>query len=184
MGPSSGKCVVKVSGGDQEDTITVEVPPISETPEIEALPVRRTIIKRITNTEHKSLQFVKEIRLEEECNFLLLTIQWNDNRECSAILKDASNRELDTGDETIKMVVLLLDRPHVLNFVDDYIKQDRKEVSFFNDALILSRCVSRLVNFSETTNLLKMGSTTELLHNRIVAQLIDYYNDAYAKSYR
>ena len=182
MGLSSGNYVVKVTGGDQEDKIPITVPNLSETPpeqDTENKDIRR-VISKITNPDSKSLEFVKEIRLEQVNNSLLLTIQRNDKSECSAILKDPSIREYDISDDIVKTIGLLFDKlgSRIVNFANDYVKEDRKEVSFFNDILILSRSLSHLFESTENYDLLKMGSTPELLHNRVVAQLLDYYNDA------
>src|SRR5438128_8530106 len=103
--------IVKVTGGDQEDTMTIKVSPISETlPEIKAPNVQNVVIKKITNSEHESLGFVKEIRLEEVGESTLITVRRINNTEYSAVLRDLSIREFSISDATIDTIAVLLDK--------------------------------------------------------------------------
>jgi hypothetical protein len=70
-------------------------------------------------------------------------------------------------------------RDQILKIAVEYVIQDRKESSFFNDVLTLANAVSGLS--TESYYLLDVGETTKLLHNRIVAQLLNYYNQVGCK---
>ncbi len=87
MGLPSGKYIIKVSGGNQEDTFTIDVPGISvPLPEIDITAPKTRIIKKILSPQNEALKFVKEIHLEEVGDCTYLTIRRNDDTEYSAIL--------------------------------------------------------------------------------------------------
>jgi len=179
MGLSPGMYVAKVSGGNQEDTMTINVPGISESlPEVKAPLIKTRLIKKIPSPRNKSLMFVKELRLEAVGDCILLTVRRKDDTEYSAVLKDPSIRELSITDSVIDKVAILIDTSSgfILDFADDYIREDIKDVSFFNDVITLAGSIASLDKYPEVIYLLKMGDTTELLHNRVVAQLLDFYN--------
>jgi hypothetical protein len=84
--------------------------------------------------------------------------------------------QVEISGATIDKIGMFMDksRDQILKIADDYVTQDRKESSFFNDVITLASAVSGLS--PESYYLLDVGDTTELLHNRIVAQLLNYYN--------
>lgn len=51
---------------------------------------------------------------------------------------------------------------------------DRKEIEFFNDIILLAKYQSYLPQ--DSNYLLKAGDGTELMHNRIVAQILYEYS--------
>jgi hypothetical protein len=145
-------------------------------PEIKEKEDVTIMIKKISNAKDKQLKLVKEISLQKIGNSTLLSVRRQDDTEYSAAMNDQSISQIKISDVTIDKIAALLDksRNKILTIADEYITEDRKEVSFFIDTVTLARSVSGLS--SESDYLLKIGATTELLHNRIVAQLLEYYN--------
>jgi hypothetical protein len=175
-GLPSGKYLVKISGGGQEDTMKIHVPDISEPMKDLRIPPKRFVIKEIYLTKNKQLEHVKGLYLEQVDANTLLSIERNDGSKYSAILKDENTIGFQATDEEINKVIMILDKlgERAVNFAQQYMKDDRKEVEFLHDIVCMVRYLSTLP--SEATYLMNMGAPTELMHNRIVAQLLAYYN--------
>jgi hypothetical protein len=147
MGLSPGKYAARIKCEDDEDTFTINVPDSSVTlPEVKKKQDVTIVIKKIANFKDKQLKFVKEIYLQKVGNTTLLTARRQDDSEYSAIMNDHSMSEVEIGDVTIDKIGTLMDksRHQILKIIDEYVTEDRKEVSFFNDVITLARSVSGL----------------------------------------
>jgi hypothetical protein len=176
MGLQPGRYTVKVKCEVDEDAFTIDVPDSSVIlPEIKKKQDITIIIKKIINTKNKQLNNVKDIHLQKVGELMLFTVRRYDDTEYSVIMNDRSMSQVEISDMTIDKIRTFMDksRNHILRIADEYVTKDRKESSFFNDVVTLANCLSGLS--AETDYLLKLRETTELLHNRIVAQLLNYY---------
>ena len=173
----AGKYFAKISGGGQEDTMEILVPDISEPVKDLQIPSKRYLIREICLSKNKQLEHVKSLCLEKVGANTLLSIERNDGSKYSAILREENPIGFEATNEEINEIVMILDKlgERTLNFVQQYMKDDRKEVEFLHVIVSMARYLATLP--SEVAYLMKMGTPTELMHNRIVSQLLAYYNN-------
>jgi hypothetical protein len=187
-GLSSGSYTVRIwADNGEEDNMTLLVPDyetylakikLQEELKLQSMPQEQEVKKRIKNSK---FQHVNDVYLKEENGAVQLTVERKDETNYSAILKDPAEvpyvNQVIINDKTINMVKRSLtvwgDRTN--QFAEQYLKDDRKEIELFNDIVTLARCLSQLPD--EYSSILKFSGATDLLHNRIMAQIMyEYYS--------
>lgn len=186
-GLSPGNYTVRVwSDNDEEDNMTLIVPDFEtwiSTKKQEEIKSKTVSLNQETKRRIKnsSLQFVNEVYLQEDRGAILLTVERKNGSKYSTVLKDPGEvpciDQVIIDDENIEMIrkSLTVWGDRIDKFVEQYLKDDRKEIELFNDIVTLARCLSQLP--SDHQSILKFGAATDLLHNRIMAQIIyEYHN--------
>ena len=178
-----GNYIVRIKGDNgEEDTMRVIVPDyetwsaqVKHPSQIE-LPKRELVLNRINN----KLKFVNEVYLEENADCTILTVERKDQTKRSVVLREPTEA-LDLSyvtidDATINKIKksLIIWGKKLSAFADKYIQDQRQKIEFFNDIVTLSMCLSSLPD--QLSSILKFGTATDLLHNRIMAQIMrEYY---------
>ena len=125
------------------------------------------------------LQFVNEVYLKEDNGAIILTVERKDESKYSVVLKDPTEvphvNQVIIDDKTIEMVrkSVSIWGDKVNRFAEQYLKDDRKEIELFNDIVTLAKCLVQLPN--ECSSILEFSGATDLLHNRIMAQIMSEY---------
>jgi hypothetical protein len=174
VGAPAGEYVVRVRGNGEETVFRITAPDCLSSG------------KRSPN-DHKSLQQVQskaprepkvimDVYLEESSDLILLTVESKDGSKCSAILKDGSIGVSIIDQPTINMIrnALHIWKQDKVKFAQDYLETERTESEFLHDVVSLARYLSRLP--PNCSNLLKFRDGSTLMHNRIMAQLMDQYH--------
>lgn len=129
--------------------------------------------------KNNKFKFVSEVHLENG-DTLLLTVVRKDETKYSVVLRDPEEANYIThipfDDPTIKIIKKALEMwgSRASSFAEQYLKDGRQEIEFFNDIITLSKCLSNLPD--KFLNILDFGEATVLLHNRIMTQLICEYS--------
>jgi hypothetical protein len=188
-GLSSGTYTVRVWADNGEmDNTTLIVPDyetyLTEIKQQEELKKSQTLTSDLQTdmrVKNSSLQFVNEVYLKEGNRVILLTVERKDGSTYSAVLKDPTEvpyvNQVIIDDKTIEMVrkSVSIWGDKVNQFAEQYLKDDRKEIELFNDIVTLAKCLAQLPN--ECSSILKFSGATDLLHSRIMAQIMcEYYS--------
>jgi hypothetical protein len=114
---------------------------------------------------------ISDIFIDQEPNETFLIVQNENGTKVSAPLK-SPDFEVDFGEEAINNIKLILDRwgEKRKRIAEFYIKEKREIHSFVYDLLALAHFTSRLR--IEHDRLLGRWNPTDLLHDRLVAQLV------------
>jgi hypothetical protein len=138
-------------------------------------------LRKIRNKINNKLKFVNEVYLEENGDSILLTVERKDQTKHSVVLRQPTEEALDIShvlidEATISIIKksLTIWGEKLSTFADKYIEDQRQEIELFNDIVTLSRCLSSLPD--ELSSILKLGTATDLLHNRIMAQIMHEYH--------
>ena len=129
--------------------------------------------------KNNKFKFVSEVYLEENGDTLLLTVVRKDETKYSVVLTDPEEmnyiNHIPLDDPTINIIKKALETwgSRASSFAEQYLKDGRQEIEFFNDVITLSKCLSNLP--SKFLNILDFGEATVLLHNRIMTQIIYEY---------
>lgn len=177
-GLPAGDYIVKISGGDEEDSMQIHVPDITEpVQKIQSPKKLRNVLKRIVASNDNRLQHVETLVLEEENTDLFLGIQRTDGSKYSVILRGGHPNSYKASENELRRINMILDNlgGKLLDFAESYMKDDRKEVEFLHDIVALSKDISKLS--SQANHLISIGAASDLMHNRIVAQLLAIYKD-------
>jgi hypothetical protein len=161
-----------------EEEKKIHVPDIDQpVQKVQAPNKLRNLIKRIVTSNGKRLQYVEELFLEEENTNLFLGIQRTDGSKYSAILKGGHPSSYVASKNESKQISFILEKlgEKLLEFAEIYMKDDRKEVEFLHDIVALGKDTSKLS--SNANHLISIGAASDLMHNRIVAQLLATYKD-------
>jgi hypothetical protein len=140
----------------------------------------RRVQETKTRIRNNKLQFVNEVYLEENDGSILLTVERRDESKYSVVLRDPAAvpyvNEVIIDDKTINTVrsSLTIWGDKINQFAEQYLKDDRKEIELFNDIVTLAKCLSSLPD--ECLSLLKLSGATDLLHNRVMAQVMEKYH--------
>ena len=186
-----GNYIVRISGDNgEEDTMVVAVPDY----ETYLANVKREYEKKNNSSnphdtsarqqkngaqKNNEFKFVNEVYLEETGDILLLTVVRKDETKYSVVLRDPAEinyiNHIPLDDQTINIIKMAVAKwgSRVSNFAEQYLKDYRMEIEFFNDIVTLCKCLSNLP--SKFLNILDFGEATVLLHNRIMAQIIYEY---------
>jgi hypothetical protein len=175
-GLPEGDYTARVFGGGQEDTVIVHVPDISEYVDVPEIPKPRNILKRIIAPKLRTLKFVKELYVEKENGTPIIGLERPDETKYSVLLEDEHGVAI-LNDNELNKIMKILERleDKLLIFAEEYSKDDRKEIEFLHDLVAMGKYISKLP--SETDYLMNMGAPSDLMHNRIQAQLMAYYTD-------
>jgi hypothetical protein len=114
---------------------------------------------------------ISDICIDGDSSEIFLTVQNENGTKVSAPLK-SHDFEIDIGEGAINRVKLILDlwganRKRIAEF---YLKEKREIDSFIYDLIVLAQFTSRLR--IEHDHLLGRWNPTDLLHDRLVAQLV------------
>jgi hypothetical protein len=114
---------------------------------------------------------ISDIFIDHESNETFLTVQNENGTKVSAPLI-SSDFEIDIGEDAINWIKLILDRwgEKRKRITEFYLKEKREIDSFVYDLLALAHFTSRLR--TEHDHLLGGWNPTDLLHDRLVAQLV------------
>jgi hypothetical protein len=114
---------------------------------------------------------ISDIFIDHESNETFLTIQNRNGTKVSAPLK-SPDFEIDIGEHSINRIKLILNRWGEKRKIiaEFYLKEKREIDSFVYDLLALAHFTSRLR--IEHDHLLGRWNPTDLLHDRLVAQLL------------
>jgi hypothetical protein len=131
--------------------------------------------------KNNNFKFISEVYLEEIGDTLSLIVVRKDETKYSVVLRDPEEmnyiNHIPLDGPTISIVKKALETwgSRASNFAEQYVKDARQEIEFFNDVITLSKCLSNLP--STFLNILDFGEATVLLHNRIMTQIIyEYYS--------
>lgn len=115
--------------------------------------------------------------LEDENTNLFLGIQRTDGSKYSVILKGGHPSSYVASENELKQISFILEKlgEKLLEFAEIYMKDDRKEVEFLHDIVALGKDISKLS--SNANHLISIGAASDLMHNRIVAQILATYKD-------
>jgi hypothetical protein len=178
----------------EEDTMIVTVPDygtwlaqvkqednqIDDQNELEDLSPKPEMTRNKINNK---LKFVNKVYLEENCDSILLIVERKDQTKRSVVLReptealDISHVLIDDATISIIKKSLTIWGKKVSAFADKHIEDQRQEIEFFNDIVTLSRCLASLPD--ELSRILKpgyLGAATDLLHNRIMVQIMHEYH--------
>jgi hypothetical protein len=186
-GLSSGTYTVRIwADNGEEDKMSLLVPDNEtyfakikqqEESKSQSIPQSQEVKKEIKNNK---LQYIKDVYLKEENSAILLTVERKDETKYSAVLRNPAEipyiNQVVIDDETVNMVrnSLAIWEDRINQFAEQYLKDDRKEIELFNDIVTLARCLSQLPN--ECSSILRFSGATDLLHNRIMAQIMYKYH--------
>jgi hypothetical protein len=186
-GLSSGTYTVRIwADNGEEDKMSLLVPSNEtlfakikqqEESKSQSIPQSQEVKKGIKNNK---VQYIKDVYLKEENGNILLTVERKDETKYSAVLRNPAEipyvNQVVIDDETVNMVrnSLTIWEDRIYQFAEQYLKDDRKEIELFNDIVTLARCLSQLPN--ECLSILGFRGATDLLHNRIMAQIMYEYH--------
>jgi hypothetical protein len=186
-GLSSGTYTVRIwADNGEEDKMSLLVPDNEtyfakikqqEESKSQSIPQSQEVKKGIKNNK---LQYIKDVYLKEENSAILLSVERKDETKYSAVLRNPAEipyiNQVVIDDETVNMVrnSLAIWEDRINQFAEQYLKDDRKEIELFNDIVTLARCLSQLP--SECSSILGFRGATDLLHNRIMAQIMYEYH--------
>jgi hypothetical protein len=174
VGAPAGEYVVRVSGNGEEAVFRISAPDcLSQPPK--SSPTNNNLLQGQSRTTSEP-KVIKDVYLEESSDKALLTVESSDGTKCSAILKGSSINELDIDNPTINKIRNALDmwKQNKVKFAQDYLETERTESEFLHDVVALARYISRLP--PSCGNLLRFKEASILMHNRIMAQLMDQYH--------
>lgn len=188
-GLSSGTYTVRVWADNGEvDNMTLIVPDyetyLTEAKQQEELKKSQPLTSDLQTDmriKNSRLQFVNEVYLKEDNGAIVLTVERKDESKYSVVLKDPTEvphvNQVIIDDKIIELVrkSVSIWGDKVNRFAEQYLKDDRKEIELFNDIVTLAKCLAQLPN--ECSSILKISGATDLLHSRIMAQIMcEYYS--------
>lgn len=125
---------------------------------------------------NNKLTYVNDVYLEETADSIILAVEHTDQTKHSVVLREPDEaldlRHVSIDDATInkKQLLAISGKEKVGTFADKYVEDHRQEIESFSDIVTLSQSLSRLLN--ESSRMLKIDTATDLLHNRIMAQIM------------
>jgi hypothetical protein len=119
---------------------------------------------------------VKDVYVEEDHSSAKLVVEHFDQIKYSALLRE-DEEHIDLGTNLVHTINGMLSRwgERRNRIAERYIRDKKNDYAFLYDSVALARHVSLLA--SETENLLDIGDNTTLMHNRVIAQLMQEYSD-------
>jgi hypothetical protein len=121
-------------------------------------------------------KLVKDIYVEEDRSSAKLLVEHIDQTKYSALLRD-DEEHINLGTNLVQTINRMLSRwgDRKNGIADGYIRYKINDYTFLYDSVALARYVSLLGSRAE--NLLDIGDSTTLMHNRVIAQLMQEYSD-------
>lgn len=184
QGLSAGSYRVRIRGenGD-EDSVLLRVPDYEtylENQKLHPLESDSSKAEEDENEYENNLKFIKRVILEKKYKVVMLSVVRKDDTKYSVELRNPTSikyvNDLEIDDETIDIIEYALSvwKSKIDNFAEQYDNDNRMEIEFFDDIVTFAKNLSRLPD--KFLDILKFGEATNLMHNRIMSQIIyEYY---------
>jgi hypothetical protein len=133
-------------------------------------------MERLSDDKPASKRPVKDVYVEEDRSSAKLVVEHFDHTKYSALLRE-DEEHIDLGTRLVHTINSMLSRwgDRRNGIAERYIRDKKNDYAFLYDSIALARHVSSLAR--DTENLLDIGDNTTLMHNRVIAQLMQEYSD-------